>query len=753
MVALTKKEKLLASAQKLLLKGQIPKAIKEYEQVVKIGPNDVRSRLKLAELYNRSKMSAKAIEEYRKIGEYYSDNGFHLKAIAVFKQAQRIDSSDPQIYHTLAELNVKQGLIGNALAEYRALVTFYENQQNPQDAIKILQKMKDLEPENLNIRVKLAEAYAKQDRRTEALEDFQAVLKVLQRKNLSAKILKLCEIFSGFFPDEGSLKIALGQALIQGGEAAKGISVLSPFLEQSPDNAAIARSLAQAYAEIGNHHKAQDIYSHLLENIPGDLDLREQEIQAFLDGDGYLSALKILEETKGAFLEANRIPKLKTFYEFLRERLPEEERIAATLHAIYAASGEGGQLPDITSAETLRASAEPETSAEVESEYPGTDSGLEPEILCEEPPIELKADAQDDALEEIPLAFLEGASLVQEKVGSEPAEEITEYALELELNSPFADLSAVDSEVPTGQDVLTFDEEELSLSFDGDENGVDLSALEALPDFGEDVSAGEVDLMDLNDVTTRIEEAGFYLTQGLFDEAKSVCSLLLEASPHCHEAKELLHEIESRRSQEGEKLREGQAEFVDFTEDDFSEIEFFGPSTGSAPDTNDRSLLEEQPSQVKRGVDEQIDPDDAESHYNLGIAYREMGLINDAIGQFDQAMKNVRRRIDCLTLKGICLVDKKNFAEAESVFKIGLSTPDLVESQKISLFFEMGLLYEAWGRPLDALDSFQSVADIDLFFRNVQDMIHKLRDLLGMQEGKDNIPGGGTGGKNRVSYV
>ncbi|MEJ2200530.1 MAG: tetratricopeptide repeat protein [Desulfuromonadaceae bacterium] len=763
---MSKKEKLLNSAQKLLLKGQVPKAIKEYEQVLQLDPKDLRSRLKLAELYNRSQMSSKALEEYQKIGKYYTENGFYLKAIAVFKQAQRIDSSDPKLYLELADLNVKQGLVGNAMAEYRALIGLYESQQNFSEAVKVLQMMRDLEPENLNLRVKLAEAFARQDRKSEALEDFQAVLKILQSKKLPDKVLKLCEIFNRFFPGEDALSIARGQALLQQGQVSEGLSLLQPHADRLLDDGVAVRLLAQAYGKTGEYAKARDLYDRLLAQAPGDLDLLEEQVQVLLDAAEYGSALKILEASKTAFLEANRIPQLKAFYEYLREQLPEEERIVATLHTVSAAVGESVTSSPEPTVETVESTAVAESAIEVaplDSDYELELTGETSAAETPEPAVEVP---QEELEEEIPLEFLEEVHSGSEESPPEPeateadsellAEDL-ECALELELDSPFKDLSGDTGQVAAEPDALELDEEELSLSFDDDEEVLELTELDQLPDFEvEDDAGSEVAKETAStavDVTARIEEAGFYLTQGLFDEARKVCGQLLEASPDCAEAQDLLQEIEARQAPESLAGGADQGDFFNFAEDVLSEIDALDEPDLSLPDQDDHCGQEEQGTQLKKGVDEQIDSDDTESHYNLGIAYREMGLINDAIAQFDQAMKDEGRRVDCLTLKGICLMDKKDFAKAEAAFKTALSSSKLEESQKISLLYEMGVLYELWDRPLDALDSFQSVADIDLFFRNVQEMIQQLRERLGMSSDTDESSDGGTGGKDRVSYI
>ena len=65
----------------------------------------------------------------------------------------------------------------------------------------------------------------------------------------------------------------------------------------------------------------------------------------------------------------------------------------------------------------------------------------------------------------------------------------------------------------------------------------------------------------------------------------------------------------------------------------------------------------------------------------------------------------------------------------------------------------MGLLYLGWKRPLEALDSFQCVADIEPFFRQVDEQIRKLRKELGLDDGGGKENSGNGSNKNRVSYI
>jgi len=673
---LSKKEKLLVSAQKSLQEGNLNKALKEYQKLVELDPKDIRNRQKLGELYNRAKMADQAIDEFQIVGRYYAENGFHLKAIAVYKQIQKINPNRPDVYNLLADLNVKQGLVGNALAEYRSLVAFYEQQNNTAKIIDTLQKMKEVDPENLNIRVKLSEMYAKDGLQDDALAELRETMGILQAKREPAKILKLHDMFPTLFLSDSALKIGLATVFIQQGEEEKGISLLQEVLQQEPDNWSALRALAGGYRKLGKHDPEQKIYARLVAAFPDDLDLLELQVQALMDGGAFEPALNLLEKSKAAFFAEDRVPALKIYYKSLSSRLPNDERIAATLSSVddllKADEEFFDRFDDAPASKASRGTGVEALVPEIddlELESPEEKpAGLPPVLL---PPVE-------DEEEEIPLEFLE------EEIGNTVDEpESTGADVELALECDEMVFSDIDTDVVAGEgreplDEFVPDEDELSLSFDEEDGGA------ALAD----------------------SEAGSGMTEFDFGSVDDLVVGIGGASPPEGPAEELL----------------------DFSTGDLAELEAALDISTPASKKKDRFGLEGEFSQFKKGVEAQIDADDAESHFNLGIAYREMGLINDAIGEFDQVTRNPSRRVDGLTLKGICLRDMGNFAQAEQTFKFGLELRELTESQRISFLYEMGLLYEAWDRLADALEHFCSVSEADGSFRNVRERIRDLEE-------------------------
>ncbi|MGW8312545.1 MAG: tetratricopeptide repeat protein, partial [Desulfuromonadales bacterium] len=334
------KEKHLENAQKFIAKGQVSKAIKEYQSVVAAFPKDVRNRQKLAELLSRDKRNDEAMAEYEAVAKHYTDTGFYLKSIAVFKQMQKLDPSRVDIYYSLADMNEKQGLVGNALTEYRNLVAYYDKHDMPQEAIKVLDKMLALDPGNLNFSAKIAECYMAVGQETEALEKFQEIIETLSENGENSKIIKLYERFMEFCPEQGTARLPLARALLNSGSYDKAIQILKSLLKASPDDLDINRCLSDAYVALQDFANARLTLKHLLKQHQDDLDLRENYLRVCIDGGELELARDRLEEWKDDFFQADRLDMLQGFYRDLSKLMPDDVQVAASLSVLHEALGE-----------------------------------------------------------------------------------------------------------------------------------------------------------------------------------------------------------------------------------------------------------------------------------------------------------------------------------------------------------------------------------------------------------------------------
>lgn len=198
----SKKIKLLESAQKNFLKGLYDKAIAEYRQIILLDPADIRHRQRLAEILTKANQKDEAIKEYTSLAKHYVDTVHYLKAIAVYKQIQKLDPSNPDISLTLASLNEKQGLIGNATAEYASAVHIYESSGENLKALKALEAMLAIDPSNYAVRLRVAEKYFSTGREDQAAREFVALACDLQERCDENGFLHVSEKIHLFFKEK-----------------------------------------------------------------------------------------------------------------------------------------------------------------------------------------------------------------------------------------------------------------------------------------------------------------------------------------------------------------------------------------------------------------------------------------------------------------------------------------------------------------------------------------------------------------------
>jgi pentatricopeptide repeat protein len=541
----SKKDKLLENAQKFIAKGQLDRAIRDYEQIVALDSGDIRHRQKLAELLVRVSRKEDAIAEYEEISKQYSGNHFYLKAIAVHKQIQKLDPANINITLTLASLNEMQGLIGNALAEYNTAVNYYLKTGSLAEAIKVIEQMLAADPENLNTHLKCAETYFSAGLSEKAYEVFTRLAHLLRKSGDESAFNRVCDRVKSLYPDKQDF-------------------VLGSQLEES---------------------------------------------EIFGEREKLATLMEPLEDAE----EGPFIAKEET-------------------------------TPVINGAQLSDESLEPQ-----------------PDMTWEE---------------EIDLSLLEeeGINAFQYDAGKE--------------SMVFPDAMESTAELPQ-------------------QNGIDFSA-----------GIGILDNTGYSENTSQLEgeteekpaQAGFSSADGTQPELVDLTKIEMEI-----EGAAITYEGWLEDSAQKEPIHAGSHEAAP---EKAGEVP--APFPAKKRQTYD---LDGQLSEFKKGVDRQVGKGDTETHYNLGIAYKEMALFDAAIAEFQAASVDPQRRIDCLTLEGICLRDMGDCTRAEEVFTDTLAMHGLNGEETVSLNYELAVLYEMVGRHEDALRLYRHVRADTPGFRDVAEKI------------------------------
>ncbi len=143
--------------------------------------------------------------------------------------------------------------------------------------------------------------------------------------------------------------------------------------------------------------------------------------------------------------------------------------------------------------------------------------------------------------------------------------------------------------------------------------------------------------------------------------------------------------------------------------------------------------------EFKQDIDEDLGDSDYETHYSLGIAFREMGLLEEAIAEFQKAMQNKNLDADsedyvkCCNLLGLCFVEKGLPQVAVKWFTKGLSSRGHSEETYQALRYDLACAHELAGNDKAALETFLDVYGTDINYRDVSDKIETLKNRVNGQ--------------------
>jgi len=127
----------------------------------------------------------------------------------------------------------------------------------------------------------------------------------------------------------------------------------------------------------------------------------------------------------------------------------------------------------------------------------------------------------------------------------------------------------------------------------------------------------------------------------------------------------------------------------------------------------------------KQGIAENVDPQDYQSHYDLAIAFKEMGLIDEAIGEFQKALGSSTNRLPAYEALGQCFMDKGQFKLASSILTRALAER-ASDDQLVGVLYLLGRAAEALGNSQDALSYYQRVFVVDIQFRDITQRMNKV---------------------------
>ena len=534
------RDKVIASAEKLVAKGKIEPAIKEYERLLEDNPNDVNTLNRIGDLWVRINRNDEAVKVFGKIAAHYSKDGFFLKAIAIYKKINKLDPSQLDIYAKLADLYAKQGLAMEAKSQYQVLADYYLKHGDPGNALAIYRKISELDPNSINVHVKLADLYSQNNQTAEALKEYDRVGRMLLKRGMLDEAVQVFRKALKIDASNVELVESLITALLEAKDYENAQQIIDTSLESNRDNPRLLALLGRIQLAKGDTTAARAALERGVNADPNNASVREALTDLYLKQSNPDKALEMVvplvekaigRGERGAAVDLlNRVLRVDSGHTQTLERLValytrlnEETNILASMSSLAEAHVAKSQFEEAQKVLERLIQREPQNAQHrtklqfVRSQMGGVDTipargGRPPEPL---PPLTSSTPVA-------PIASMP-AMEIEEPVPSFDSFSDDSLSLDLDASEPIdLDLGAgfTDSPPPAqSAPPPRFDEDEVSMDVE--------------------MEGGE----DLDFITEHLTEAEVFAKYGLAEKAAEHLRAVIERAPKHTAAHEKLYRI------------------------------------------------------------------------------------------------------------------------------------------------------------------------------------------------------------------
>jgi len=130
--------------------------------------------------------------------------------------------------------------------------------------------------------------------------------------------------------------------------------------------------------------------------------------------------------------------------------------------------------------------------------------------------------------------------------------------------------------------------------------------------------------------------------------------------------------------------------------------------------------------QFKAALEESLTDEDYQAHYDLGVAFKEMGLLDEAIAEFQKALRAPEGRLRTSEALGLSFYEKGQYAVAEAILRRAVDGISGLDDEKIGLLYWLGRSTESLGRVRDALGAYERAMAVDVGFMDINERVRRL---------------------------
>ncbi|MCX7770692.1 MAG: tetratricopeptide repeat protein [Proteobacteria bacterium] len=770
------KSKVLEDINKLVQKGDYNRAIIEFERLFKIDPKDYKLRQKLGDIYLRVGKKKEAIEQFQLVAEGYVKEGFALKAMAIYRQILRIEPTKYDIYEKLAELYKKQGLLADAITNLRILADAFEKQKKLNEAMQTWEKIISWDPDSIIYRGKLIEFYLKQGLYSRATEKLKQSIDYLKSKGRFDDVESLINKFPGLIEEDKGFGIQIARALYNSGKYAEALARVDTMLASNPNDLESICLKGHCHTALGQLDKAKESFRNALKFNPELIDAKRGLLKVFIKEKNIVDFLVALEDLYRQLMAKKQYDDIKMLLDNFYVHLPNEKKIIKMYVDLFRTTGDINGLIDklkklgnlyLEDGNINDAGMCFKEILAIDPYEPHAVEFFEKYMPKEHHEEEKKAES----------VFVEEIELQEEiipEINKEIAEVEThlKYGLINKAKEKLEELSNKYLDSPEIKELwlkyftATKDKEatimvlrELINIYKAQENIEKVSlyeqklkefSIQVIPEkelIEKEASVEDIEVVDeveiieseptveVSEITEVIEEenfspnieemfleADFYVKNSLIDDAIKVYESILKIDPENERAKKALNDILNRdKVVQQEKVEEQITEpeqktgeqYFDISKEIIKEMEQEEALSGLFKSEAEKLTFEELLKEFKSKISQEIEEGDVETHYNLGIAYKEMGLLDEAVQEFILTSRFLNKAYDSYTMIASCLTEKREWEKALEFYKRALHMPDIPKEKMAGTYLEMGYIYENTGDLDNAILCFKKAYDTD----------------------------------------
>ena len=676
------RSKVLQSAQLFASKGQFDAAISEWKKLSAEAPGDGGIHNSIGELHLKRNATGDAVASFIQAANAFRAEGATLKAIATYKKVLKLDPSRYDMYRFLGDLNAERGLLSSAVQDYLTLGKHYLKERKTKEALDIYKKIVSQDPSNLDAQQRVAELCLQenmqdeatrvylqlgrersgQQRYTEAKEAYESVLRIDPANSEAQQYIEHYKKTGGTpvrpakagaaaaaHAGEPSDLLAEASRRIEEKQYAGAEAILNQMLTKEPGNPQVCQLLARLHLQQGQLQVALGEYRFLA--------------GAALRAQDYPQAETLIAEFLA--VEPNSVPLLELHGELYEEQGDIETAVRHYGKAIEAL---------LQNPEPGMPTLHEEIFEKVQSLAPESPVVKRLEAL-------MRGDAPVDAPAGVaPAATIGGFSIE----GAVPDDAwTTTMAVTPGLGRQLQDRH-LDGPTDNHQPASSSQPDAFSVGNAGPDDRP--HSRSTPPGKGEEAP-----------VLSTPEQFRVYVEAGQWTHAEGWLGTMVASQPDDAEAREFLGQVLERKGDgAGAALQYGRA----------LELRTAGQRVADAEPIRHlydkvKELAPASPIVSKLSVlfapsapEEPADDIDADTHYTLGVAYKNMGLVNEAKEEFAFAMKGAEVFLDACLMTAVCLKEQEQYDSASAQLERLLTDPRCQGAKAQAIRYELGLLYE-----------------------------------------------------------